>query len=204
MTHHHDSDNGSPLVQSRVMEYALGRLSPEEERAFVSQLEASSEMQAELTEIMDSLSQIAEAYTQTMPSPRRSLKDQVMQFALGNESHEHSTFESEKVIVRSAYDDNGWTESGMPGITIKPLYSNSVLGTQTALVRLAPGTHYPKHRHVGTEECLVMEGVLRMDDITLTAGDFVVNKDGEIHHDTWTDEGCLLLLSGSLHDEYDV
>lgn len=188
------------------MEYALGRLTPEEERAFTAQLATSAEMQAELTEIMDSLSQIAEAYTQTMPSPRRSLKDRVLQFATGHEAHHHtlSSAEADKVIVRSAYDSSGWTESGLPGITIKPLYSNQALGTQTALVRLAPGTHYPKHRHIGTEECLVMEGVLRMDDITLNAGDFVVNQDGEIHQDTWTDEGCLLLLSGSLNDEYNV
>jgi quercetin dioxygenase-like cupin family protein len=187
------------------MEYALGRLTPEEERAFAAQLGSSPELQAELTEIMDSLSQIAEAYTQTMPTPRRSLKDRVMHYALSEESDtEGSTAEAEKVIVRSTYNDSGWAESGLPGITIKPLYSNPALGTQTALVRLAPGTHYPKHRHVGTEECLVMEGVLRMDDITLNAGDFIVNKDGEIHHDTWTDEGCLLLLSGSLNDDYNV
>lgn len=201
MTQIIDSDHGSQEAPSRVLEYALGRLSLEAERAFAAEIRTSPELQAELTEIMDSLSQIAESYAQTMPAPRRSLKDQVLQYALGTEVR---TEERAKHIIRATYESAGWIESGLPGITMKELYTNPSSGTQTALVRLAPGTHYPKHRHVGTEECLVMEGVLRMDEITLKAGDFVVNRDGEVHNDTWSDEGCLLLLTGSLNDDFNA
>lgn len=187
--------------QSRALDYALGRMSPEEEAAFVKLMESTPDLQAEYTNAMDAISQIAEAYADAMPAPRKALKERVLDYATGKETSKER-HEREYYIVRSG--EEGWVESGLPGITLKVLYADPATDRRTALVRISAGVHYPRHRHVGLEECLVLEGDLNVDKIQLKAGDFVINPDGEVHNDTWTNEGCLLLLTGSLNDDYSV
>jgi anti-sigma factor ChrR (cupin superfamily) len=186
---------------SKAMEFATGRLSSDEEVAFIREMESSPELQAEYDRVMNGISQIADGFVSAMPAPRKGLKDRVVEYATNKETAARSKSEI-RTIVRST--DADWQQSGLPGITMKLLYADQATDRQTVLVRIAAGVHYPRHRHVGTEECLVIEGDLNMDDVRLNAGDFVVNADGDLHHDTWTEHGCTLLLTGSLHDDFAV
>lgn len=188
---------------SRALEFALGRMTPEEEAAFVTMMESAPDLQAEYAHAMEAISQIADAYAGSMPAPRKALKERVLDYATGKEtSSDHSIHDANHYIVRSGKD--GWIDSGLPGVMLKVLYADQASDRQTVLVRIEAGVHYPRHRHVGLEECLVLEGDLNMDNVRLKAGDFIVNPDGEIHNDTWTEEGCLLLLTGSLNDDYSI
>ena len=90
-------------------------------------------------------------------------------------------------IVRPG--DTPW-ESPLPGVEIRRL-----LGTQTMLVRLAPGTYLPQHEHPHGEQCLVLEGSIRSDDAEAHAGDFTYMPAGSTHSTLYSETGCLLLIA---------
>jgi quercetin dioxygenase-like cupin family protein len=182
---------------SRALDFASGRLSESAEAEFIRDMESNPELRTEYEHVMNGISDIAEGFAQAMPAPRRALKDRVLEYATGKES---AISDIKKHLVRA--ETLEWKESGLPGITMKVLYEDQPSQRQTVLVRIAAGVHYPRHRHVGTEECLVLDGDLNMDEIRLQKGDFIVNNDGDLHNDTWSEHGCMLLLSGSLHDDF--
>lgn len=54
--------------------------------------------------------------------------------------------------------------------------------SQTVLIRMAPGCGYPRHRHMGPEDVLVLAGGYRDDDgRTFEAGQFVRYPSGSEH-----------------------
>lgn len=52
-----------------------------------------------------------------------------------------------------------WKEPA-PGIFVKLLATDIDRGRVSMLVRLAPGTDYPSHRHAGLEELYLLDGEL--------------------------------------------
>jgi anti-sigma factor ChrR (cupin superfamily) len=96
--------------------------------------------------------------------------------------------------------DTGWEPVSF-GVLAKQLYLDTVADSVTMLVRMAPGSTYPAHRHGGPEQCFVLEGDLRVGDIVLHAGDFQCAASDSVHEITRTDGGCLLLIVSSQHDE---
>ena len=62
-----------------------------------------------------------------------------------------------------------------------------------ALLRYAPGARVPRHRHVGLETILVLEGAQSDERGTYSKGSFVVNPAGSTHS-VWSDEGCVVLI----------
>jgi quercetin dioxygenase-like cupin family protein len=71
------------------------------------------------------------------------------------------------------------------------------------LVRMAPGSEYPGHRHAGAEECYVLQGDIWVGDVHMRRGDYQRAPAGSRHPVQTTDEGCVLLLVSSLSDEID-
>ena len=72
----------------------------------------------------------------------------------------------------------------------------------TMLVRMEKGTSYPSHRHAGPEECYVLAGDLEVgDQLEMHAGDYQRVERGSVHPPQTTREGCLLLITSSMHDE---
>lgn len=185
----------SPLEsqQDDVLLYILGDLSEAEETAFEQRVVSGppgSFLEREVAEQMESLAVTAERIAASMPAPRRGLKDRILT-AIGPTPKQH--------IVRSGED--GWAPSGFEGIDMKVLYEDKTRGIYSVMARFGPGVHHQKHRHVGVEECFVLQGDLHMNEINLKAGDFIVTHDSSIHDDTWSDHGCILLLSTQLKDE---
>jgi anti-sigma factor ChrR (cupin superfamily) len=68
------------------------------------------------------------------------------------------------------------------------------------LVRLAPGTDYPPHRHAGVEELHLLHGDLMIDDKKLQAGDFIRAEAGSVDHRVWSATGCTCVLLMSTRD----
>jgi anti-sigma factor ChrR (cupin superfamily) len=69
------------------------------------------------------------------------------------------------------------------------------------MIRMAPGTSYPRHRHAAREECFVLQGELRVGDKQLRTGDFQVADRDSIHDVQSTETGCVLLIVSSQDDE---
>ena len=87
------------------------------------------------------------------------------------------------------------------GVKVKVLFEDKPNQYYTVLARLGAGVHYPAHRHVGREHCYVISGDLHVNDIDLKAGDYITTEDGTEHTLTYSNEGCLLLLTTRLADE---
>lgn len=101
-------------------------------------------------------------------------------------------------LVRAGEGD--WQTIGLAGIFVKRLYSDPERDSVTMLIRMEPGAEYPAHEHGGPEQCLVLEGDLRVGDLVLHAGDFQCAPAASIHDVSRTTGGCLLLIVSSQHD----
>lgn len=93
-----------------------------------------------------------------------------------------------------------WRELA-PGVTAKVLSFDTVSRRATTLLRIAPGTSYVPHRHTETEELFVLEGGCRIAGREMTVGDYHRAEAGTEHHDTSSDDGCLLLIISSPQNE---
>jgi putative transcriptional regulator len=90
-----------------------------------------------------------------------------------------------------------WKTTRFPGIALVFLYTNEQTGDGVVLIRMAPGRGYPRHRHVGEERVLVLQGGYRDEAGRYQAGDTVVQPPGSVHHPVALegDEDCILLAT---------
>lgn len=88
-----------------------------------------------------------------------------------------------------------------PGVKAKLLSFDPTSRRTTTVLRFAPGTRYAPHRHAAVEELYVLEGGCSVAGCEMTVGDYHRAEAGTVHHDTSTDEGCLLLVISSPQNE---
>jgi len=96
------------------------------------------------------------------------------------------------LVVRSG--EGKWRATEDAGVAFKLLFADQERGTVTTLVRMEPGSRIRSHRHLGVEQCLVLEGDVRSGGIGMTAGDFNCSLPGSVHEELVSDGGALLLL----------
>lgn len=83
----------------------------------------------------------------------------------------------------------------VPGIERKVLHESG--GVMSYLLKFAPGAVLPAHRHPVDEECVVIEGTLRIGDRLLPAGSFHMVRADVLDADSSSDEGALIYLRGA-------
>ncbi len=130
-------------------------------------------------------------------APRASLKERLMARAEGHTDVRLDPFKG-LTFVKSS--EGVWQEM-VPGVSAKVLFSDPVSRRATALVRMAPGSSYAPHRHAEAEEFYVLEGGCFCGGRELKAGDYHHAEANTEHHDTSSDEGCLLLVISSPQNE---
>ncbi len=90
-----------------------------------------------------------------------------------------------------------WQPTRYPGIDVHFYASDRSSGRALALIRMAPGCSYPRHRHRGEEHLLVVQGGYRDDRGVHRAGEFAHYGDGTDHAPIAVDEpgapACVLL-----------
>jgi anti-sigma factor ChrR (cupin superfamily) len=178
-------------AQGRAALYALGALDPEEARDFEEHAARCEACARELR----CFQSVADALA-TAPGPadppagaRTRLLALISTPADGpNVFGELGNF----LVVRKG--EGKWRPTGDAGVSYKLLYADAERGTYTTLLRMEPGSRIPAHRHLGVEQCLVLEGDLRSGDIGMSAGDFNCSLPGSVHEALVTDGGALLLL----------
>lgn len=87
-----------------------------------------------------------------------------------------------------------------PGISCKLLAADARTRRVSMLVRLAPGTDYPPHRHRGIEELYMLDGVLIVDDERFHPGDYRRGEADAVDHHIWSETGCTCVLLTSSDD----
>jgi anti-sigma factor ChrR (cupin superfamily) len=93
-----------------------------------------------------------------------------------------------------------WSEVA-PGISCKLLAVDAESGCISMLVRLAPGAHYPAHRHGGVEELHLLDGELWVDYRKLVPGDYSRREATTEDYRVWSKTGCTCFLMTSAEDE---
>ncbi|HJW51968.1 MAG TPA: cupin domain-containing protein [Burkholderiaceae bacterium] len=83
------------------------------------------------------------------------------------------------MLVRKAADRE-WTPTDYPGID-RSLFRNNEGGGRTSVVRLRQGARFPRHAHHGTEEVVILSGVVQIGGVELAPGDYMFTQPGEEH-----------------------
>ena len=73
-----------------------------------------------------------------------------------------------------------WKATDYPGIE-RSLFRNNETGGRASAVRLAQGSRFPRHTHEGTEEVMVLAGIVRIGGVELRSGDYLFTLPGEEH-----------------------
>ena len=97
----------------------------------------------------------------------------------------------------SLYADSNalpWREGRVAGVQWKKLHFDEQSGASAVLLRFAPGTAYPAHRHPGGEEYYVIEGSLEDGGKSWGAGSYVRHAPGSVHRPS-SRAGCTLFVS---------
>ena len=181
--------------ENRATAYALGALSFYEARAFEDALSSFSEEElAELKELDETAALLAFDSISVAPPP--SVKEKL--FERINEETKDSV--SPKIVtIRS--DEGKWIECG-GGIRVKQLFADPFKKTVTTLMQMEAGSSLPKHKHIGVEECYLLEGDITMDGQHYTKGDYLCALPDSIHEPLSTVGGALLLLIAP--EQYEV
>jgi hypothetical protein len=92
--------------------------------------------------------------------------------------------------------ESGHWRSFLPGVDIKVLHSRG--GVMSYLLRMGPGSELPNHRHPHDEECVVVEGLVQMGDVTMGPGGYLMERAGTLHPPLRTVDGATLYLRGAV------
>jgi quercetin dioxygenase-like cupin family protein len=83
------------------------------------------------------------------------------------------------------------------GVQIKVLNEHD--GIQNYLLKLEPGASLRPHKHPVDEECVVLEGVLKVGShITIEAGGYHLAHAGSLHATVSSETGATIFLRGAI------
>ena len=89
--------------------------------------------------------------------------------------------------------DRAWLATPYAGIE-RSLFRNDASGGRSSVVRLAQGARFPRHAHEGTEEVVVLAGIVRIGGLELATGDYLYTEAGE-EHDVFALSDATLFVS---------
>ncbi|AMX18676.1 cupin domain-containing protein [Acinetobacter pittii] len=96
-------------------------------------------------------------------------------------------------MILVSQKDRTWTDSNIPGVqTCRTWISED--GIESYLAKFQAGTSFPKHTHIGWEQIIVLEGVIRFNDVEMQAGD-VLQVQGTDEHKAFAVENTLLFIT---------
>jgi hypothetical protein len=178
--------------QDLVFLYALHALPPSEvpaaEAAIFSCLDCREELET-LRPIVDSFM----SWPTDILRPSSPLWDRLAQRI----AQETGTASTAPRALRSTEPE--WEEVA-PGVFCKLLATDTTYHRVSMLVRLAPGTDYPPHRHAGVEELYLLDGELMIGDKKLYPGDYNRAERDSVDYRVWSETGCTCVLVTSTED----
>jgi anti-sigma factor ChrR (cupin superfamily) len=177
--------------------YALGALDADEEAAFEKHLRLGCPAcEAELRAFEDVAAELGQAVAQEPPA---DLRQRLLSKLAAAPRVPGTVYEKGGVVVFRP-DEMAWRNL-LPGIQIKLLSNEPDRRYSTTLVRMDPGTRYPRHRHADVEEIFLLSGDLHLGDDAMRPGDYCRAEAGSIHGETYSVSGCVFLLRASRADQ---
>jgi quercetin dioxygenase-like cupin family protein len=121
--------------------------------------------------------------------PSSSVKSALRERILARAASQVST--SPKTHLTVPLSDEDWHDVA-PLIKIKTLFESE--DGKGVLFRFEPGARLPAHEHDTDEECVVLEGELRIGAATVRAGDFHLARKGIPHGPLTSPTGALFYI----------
>ncbi len=186
------------LSQDEITEqaalYAVGCLSEDEAMAFENHLaEGCDRCNEELSAFNLVFEKLG--YGAIPEAPPASLRDRLFaDLDYAEPSRQIASFDdpvSGSLTIRAS--EGEWVKLG-GGVFTKHLFSDKSLGTVTTMFKLMPGAHMPSHRHLGVEQCMMLEGDFHVNDEVLGPGDFHCSLPYSIDDKLFTVGGALFLI----------
>jgi mannose-6-phosphate isomerase-like protein (cupin superfamily) len=107
----------------------------------------------------------------------------------------HRRIRETRSVTTIAPDEGDWLPFS-PKVHIKVLRRD--VETQSYLLRLAPGAVLLPHVHGHDEECMVLEGEVRIGDLVVRQGAYHLAPKGVPHEPIRSEGGALLFLRGAI------
>jgi len=176
----------------RVFLYALQALPPSEVAAVGAHIAGCAECRQEV-ETLRPIVQSFISWPTDVLRPSLSLRERLAQRIAAETGGEPVLPSPQR------WAEPEWQEAA-PGISCKLLATDTENYRVSMLVRLAPGTEYPPHRHGGLEELHLLQGELMIGDRKLYPGDYNRAELGSVDHRVWSETGCTCVLMTSYRD----
>ena len=190
-------DAHGPEHVERVSLYALRALPADEARAVEAQLAACEACRRDLETVRATIDGLV-AWPTDVLRPSTSLWTRLAERVAGDAGTAPLPEPGAHHEV-AAWTSAEWDEVA-PGISCKVLASDADTGRVSLLVRLAPQTAYPSHRHADIEELHLLEGELWIEDRKLYPGDYNFGQPGATDHRVFSETGCTCVLITSTRD----
>lgn len=180
-----DSDERSTL-------YLAGLMTDGEAGAYERDLISGTAEEPDFAALHDAVALTVMAGTPRRPAPA-TVRGALMAAAGITADPAHPVLDKFTYLMNG----EGWNEPMLPGIRIKPLFTNPKTGHRAFLLELEPGTQLPEHPHAGYEECLILRGDLINEGCRMGPGDYVRATPSTQHLEVYTEQGCLCLIIAS-------
>jgi anti-sigma factor ChrR (cupin superfamily) len=95
-------------------------------------------------------------------------------------------------LARTGWRDLAF-EHFRPGIDVHWLMLGGSTEPTIAVLKYAAGSRVPRHRHVGLETIVVLDGMQSDENGDYGPGTVVLNPPGS-EHSVWTAQGCVVLI----------
>jgi quercetin dioxygenase-like cupin family protein len=181
--------------QERASLYALGALTPAEERAFEKELLGNPELHT-FTRGLQRTSNLIVGSVPMAELPA-DLKGKVLRRIEQAEGEKSSAKIPASALAGLRFLDaaaeSGWKQLPVPGAFIKLLSLEKERGYAVLLGKIEAGVRYPAHVNAGPENFYILSGDLVVGDRKLRAGDFHHADSGSKHEVNYSVEGCTLL-----------
>lgn len=145
--------------------YALGALQGSDLAAFESHLAACESCRRVVADHGAALGRVTASLAMPPADPR--LRDQVLDLALA----------PELPLDLASY---AWQEV-VPGVRLHVLKEEPARGMRACLVWAKPGARHPRHRHLGDENILVLQGAIRDERGSYGPGQICRSRPGSKH-----------------------
>ena len=175
-----------------VFLYALQTLPPREIAVAEAHISACADCQEEMKRLRPVIGSFVSWPTDVL-RPSVSLWGRLAE-RIGEETGKEPVLPPSQLQAKSEWEEVA------PGISCKLLATDTEKNRVSMLVRLAPGTDYPPHRHGGAEELYLLHGELMIDDKRLYPGDYNRNEADSTDHRVWSEAGCTCVLLTSTKD----
>jgi hypothetical protein len=177
-------------VVDRLSDYLFGDLSPDETREMAELLAESPELARELSIVHETMALRAAMQRPTEPSARA--RERLVSALFGVDRFRpfvdrlcrmvDLSDEVVRGLLARIDDAAAWEEGPLPSIKlIHFAHGPGLTVEETGFVRLRAGQKVPRHRHIGPEVSLVLEGTLWVGGTCYFPGQIVAQPAGSVH-----------------------